>query len=242
MAIKVTEMLKTDAVSASRAVINSNFIILQDAVNDIESELGISTSNNSIDLTGGSGDGILKAKKIVIGNTVNGILELTNSSNVTKITLDVQSGNGTITLDNLVSNISITVPTITVSTDLIITGDAAFSGTSDFTGLIKVDGMAKRLIDAGAVTSYTVLENDSIIKVDTSSGLTLVQPSPELPDGHQITLISNGATGGSLATANIQGFSTVDFDNGLYKSSVTLIWDSGLSAWIVISSVNVTLA
>lgn len=250
MSIQITELLRTSSVGADRATINSNFIILQDGVNDIESGLGLSLAQNSIDLTGGAGTGILKAKSAVIGNTVNGTLEVTTDANITKTTLDIQGGEGVITTDNIVANLTITVPTATVSTQLNVTGEATFSQAVDFDRLIAVKGGMRKSVTgafsvSGLSSSYPVLLTDSIVKLDFDAAaltLTLVQPSPELPNGHIITLINGGANTGDLDTTNIEGFSTVTFADTAYKSSITLYWDTALAAFVVIGEVGMTLA
>lgn len=251
MAIQITELLRTTSVGADRATINSNFIILQDAINDFESELGFNTAQNSIDLTGGAGTGTLKAKKAVIGNTANGILQITDDANIVKTTLDVQSGLGVITTDRIVVNTDLTVPTITVGTALTITGTSTFTQANTFSGLITVNGgISHRMFDIGALSSltantYTVLLEDNLLKIDFDASpgeLTLAQPSPALPMGHEIKIISSGSSGGTINPALIAGWSSITLDNGTYKSVLTLQWDTTLSLWIVTGAVGVTLS
>ncbi len=250
MTIQITELLRTSSVGADRATINSNFIILQDAANDLETGLGISVDQNSIDLTGGSGTGILKAKKAVIGNTANGVLEVTTDANIVKTTLDIQGGNGVITTDEIVANTSLTVPTATISTQLNVTGEATFSQQITLDGLVEIKGGLRKSVTgafsvSGLSSTYNVLLSDSIVRLDFDAGaltLALAQPSPELPNGHIITLINTGVNTGDLDASDIQGYTTVTFADTAYKSNVTLYWDTGLSLWVVIAAVGMTLS
>jgi len=246
--IQITELLRTNSVGADRAVLNSNMIILQDAINGFEINLGISGPQNGIDLTGGAGTGILKAKKITVGNTVNGVFEVTNNSNIVKTLINVQSGLGNILTDVLTVNNSITVPNATISTLLTITGLSTFSQKTTHNGTLSIrGGLVKRIIDGGVVSAlsggiYTVFPVDTVVKLDIDATLTLAQPSPQIEDGHEITIISAGSAGNILSTANIAGWTSITFNDGSHKSSITLLWDSTLGSWIVTGSVNVTLA
>ena len=250
--IQTTELLRTNSVGADRAVLNSNFIILTDAINAFETNLGISGPQNSIDLTLGAGTGILKAKKISVGNTVNGIFEVTNDSNIVKSRIDVQGGLGNILTDVLTVNNSIVVPNATVSTLLTVTGLSTYSQKATFNSTLSIKGGITKKITSGGVVSglasntFVVFGTDTYIKLNIDAPLVLAQGSPALEDGHEITIVNSGPLPGTLSgafvSANIAGWNSCSFNGGNYQSSITLIWDISLSKWIVRNGIGITLA
>lgn len=68
MAITITEILGTDSISGSRLTINANFLLLENAYNDLEDTFNINVLTGSMDVSSAS-SGQIKAKSF-IGNSL----------------------------------------------------------------------------------------------------------------------------------------------------------------------------
>jgi len=69
MAITITEILGTDSISGSRLTINANFLLLENAYNDLEDTFNINVLTGSMDVSSAS-SGQIKAKSLLANSLV----------------------------------------------------------------------------------------------------------------------------------------------------------------------------
>lgn len=69
MAITITEILGTDSISGSRLTINANFLLLENAYNDLEDTFNINVLTGSMDVSSAS-SGQIKAKSLISNSLV----------------------------------------------------------------------------------------------------------------------------------------------------------------------------
>lgn len=69
MAITITEILGTDSISGSRLTINANFLLLENAYNDLEDTFNINVLTGSMDVSSAS-SGQIKAKSLIVNSLV----------------------------------------------------------------------------------------------------------------------------------------------------------------------------
>lgn len=69
MAVTITEILGTDSISGSRLTINSNFLLLENAYNDLENTFNVNVLTGSMDVSTAS-SGQIKAKSLLSNSMV----------------------------------------------------------------------------------------------------------------------------------------------------------------------------
>ena len=69
MAITITEILGTDSISGSRLTINANFLLLENAYNDLEDTFNINVLTGSMDVSSAS-SGQIKSKSLITNSLV----------------------------------------------------------------------------------------------------------------------------------------------------------------------------
>lgn len=69
MSVTITEILGTDSISGSRLTINSNFLLLENAYNDLENTFNINVLTGSLDVSAAS-SGQIKAKNMLTNSMV----------------------------------------------------------------------------------------------------------------------------------------------------------------------------
>jgi len=69
MAITITEILGTDSISGSRLTINANFLLLENAYNDLEDTFNINVLTGSLDVASAS-SGQIKAKSLMTNSLI----------------------------------------------------------------------------------------------------------------------------------------------------------------------------
>jgi len=69
MAITITEILGTDSISGSRLTINANFLLLENAYNDLENTFNINVLTGSLDVSNAS-SGQIKSKSMLTNSLV----------------------------------------------------------------------------------------------------------------------------------------------------------------------------
>lgn len=69
MAVTITEILGTDSISGSRLTINANFLLLENAYNDLEDSFNINVLTGSLDVSNAT-SGQIKAKSLVANSLV----------------------------------------------------------------------------------------------------------------------------------------------------------------------------
>ena len=234
----ISEILGTDSFSGSRITINANFQSLKSTCDSLETNFGLSISAGNIDISTASG-GSIKSKSLAT-NSIS-----LPASGVPKITFTGSTGN--MTGVNLTLSGSLTVPSLTVDNLTCSNlGSSVFNGEATFNQLVKInDGLAMNMIDIGTVSSHTVLNSDRVVVFQASGSPASfsVTADPSLVNGHVVTLISKGSSAEVLNTTNVLGFSTgsVTFSAAAYKSSITLMWVSASSKWLIVESSNITI-
>ena len=238
MSITITDMLGTDPFSASRFTINANFQAVKTVIDAIESQLGISTTAGNIDVSAGTG-GQITAK------TFSGLTAILKNS-LSATTISLTGATGVIVCTTLSAGTSVTSASGIIETLAVGTsgGSATFGGIVTFNDVVKIaDGWSRSIIDLGAVTTHTVDNTDNVLIFDSTTSLTLAV-GVGLVNGHVITLVRKSASGTNtlLPTALIAGAPTITFTATDYKSSITLIYSTTLSKWVIANSNNVTIA
>jgi len=239
MALVITELLGTDSLSGSRFTINANFNALKDEVNNIESVFGLSLTSGNIDVSATSG-GSIKGK---IGGFNSIVLPANGTSSIT-----LTGTTGAMVANNLTLNTSLQSPVINITLGGAFNnqGTSVFDGAATFNDMaILLNGLVYGKINVGSVATHTVLNSDRVIIFTCASSPGSLSPTPDtgLLDGHVITFVKNGVGACFLDTTNIQGFSvgSIDFSVDAYKSSISLMWNTATSKWIVINSSNMTI-
>jgi hypothetical protein len=230
--IVITELLGTDSVSASRFTINANFNSIKNEVDSIESVFGLSLTAGNIDITGNSGGQILAN----FGGFNNISLP---SAGAPVITLNGTTGG---VVCNSINVGAVQAATVNISNGLDNQGSSNFAQAATFGGVVTLNnGLRYNRVDVGATVSHTVLNSDRVIIFDGSGGTLEVLPDVSLLDGHVITLVKREAGACALDTTNIAGFlsGSITFSTDSYKSSITLMWNSAISSFVVIGSSNV---
>ena len=69
MSVTITEILGTDSIAGSRLTINSNFLLLENAYNDLEDSFNINVLTGSLDVSTTS-SGQIKAKSMLSNSMV----------------------------------------------------------------------------------------------------------------------------------------------------------------------------
>jgi hypothetical protein len=230
----ITEILGTDSFSASRLVINANFLAINIEVGNFFANFGISVASGNIDVSAATG-GSIKGKAAAF-NTLT-----MPASGTPTITADSVTGN--MSMVNLSATNSVTTATVTVTSGgsisnagtLANTGTATFNGQAVFNG-----GEVVKIVNIGAGATYAVTPGDVTLITSAAGTLTLSNDAA-LPNGYKVTILSS-AGGTTMAASSIQGVSSVAFAASGYTSSVELVWVSVLAKFIIVSSSNMTIS
>lgn len=134
--VNITEMLGSDSVSGSRATINSNFLILQNWINNYVEVFGVDSTNGILDLTSASTGKV--AAKIGSFDSISvpssGVSKATVNSSGASSFVDVQTttftASGSVTLNG-----SVTLGTSSIFT---VGGTASFNGSLSANGVLKL--------------------------------------------------------------------------------------------------------
>lgn len=133
MAITITEILGTDSISGSRLTINSNFLILENAYNDLENTFNINVETGSIDVSAAS-SGQIKAKNF-IGNG----LVMPSSGTPTIQIYGTGASAGNIILSGTISGGTGAFSTFLSTNGMSASGPANFGGTATFSSTLTND-------------------------------------------------------------------------------------------------------
>jgi hypothetical protein len=134
MAITITEILGTDSISGSRLTINSNFLLLENAYNDLEDSFNINVLTGSLDVSAAS-SGQIKAKSF-IGNS----LVMPSSGTPTVQIYGTGASAGNITAAGTVAGGTGAFSTFLSTNGMSASGPATFGATATFSSVAVNDG------------------------------------------------------------------------------------------------------
>ena len=134
MAITITEILGTDSISGSRLTINSNFLLLENAYNDLEDSFNINVLTGSLDVSAAS-SGQIKAKSF-IGNS----LVMPSSGTPTVQIYGTGASAGNIAAAGTVAGGTGAFSVFLSTNGMSASGPAAFGATATFSSVAVNDG------------------------------------------------------------------------------------------------------
>ena len=134
MSVTITEILGTDSISGSRLTINANFLLLENAYNDLEKTFNINVLTGSMDVSTASG-GQIKAKSMLTNSMVM------PSSGAPAIQLYGTGANaGFIIASNTIAAATGTFSNVLQANILNASGAATFGATATFQGQVNNEG------------------------------------------------------------------------------------------------------
>lgn len=134
MAITITEILGTDSISGSRLTINANFLLLENAYNDLENTFNINVLTGSLDVSN-TPSGQIKAKSMMS----NSLLMPSSGSPVLQLYGTGASG-GSIIASNTIAGATGIFSNVLQSNTFGASGAATFGATATFSSVLNVEG------------------------------------------------------------------------------------------------------
>jgi hypothetical protein len=134
MAVTITEILGTDSISGSRLTINSNFLLLENAYNDLEDTFNINVLTGSLDVSSAS-SGQIKAKAF-LGNS----MVMPSSGSPTVQIYGTGASAGFMIASNTISGATGIFSNVLQSNTFSATGSATFGATATFQAKAIIDG------------------------------------------------------------------------------------------------------
>jgi hypothetical protein len=131
MAVTITELLGTDSISGSRLKLNANFLLLENAYNDLEDSFNINVLTGSLDVSNAT-SGQIKAKGILANSMV---MPSSGSPTIEIYGTGASAGFGVFssTVSSATGIFSNTVQTNQLST----TGESQFGATATFSSTVN---------------------------------------------------------------------------------------------------------
>lgn len=134
MSVTITEILGTDSIAGSRLTINSNFLLLENAYNDLEDSFNINVLTGSLDVSTAS-SGQIKAKSMLSNSMV---LPSSGSPTVELYGAGASAGYGV--FGNTVASATGIFSNNLLAKNFSATGTSIFGGTATFSGAIESNG------------------------------------------------------------------------------------------------------
>ena len=134
MAITITEILGTDSISGSRLTINANFLLLENAYNDLEDTFNINVLTGSMDVSSAS-SGQIKAKSLIS----NGLVMPASGSPLIQIYGTGASG-GYIVASSTMASATGIFSNVLQANILSASGTSTFGATASFQGETILNG------------------------------------------------------------------------------------------------------
>ena len=134
MAITITEILGTDSISGSRLTINANFLLLENAYNDLEDTFNINVLTGSMDVSSAS-SGQIKAKSLF----ANSLVMPSSGSPTIQVYGTGASAGFMIASSTVASATGIFSNTLQVNS-MSASGAATFGATATFSSQLNVEG------------------------------------------------------------------------------------------------------
>lgn len=134
MAVTITEILGTDSISGSRLTINSNFLLLENAYNDLEDTFNINVLTGTIDVSAAS-SGQIKAKAFLSNSMV-----MPSSGSPTIEIYGTGASAGFMIASNTIAGATGIFSNVLQSNTFSATGSATFGATATFQSKAIMDG------------------------------------------------------------------------------------------------------
>ncbi len=134
MAVTITEILGTDSISGSRLTINSNFLLLENAYNDLENTFNINVLTGSMDVSAAS-SGQIKAKAMLTNSLIS---PSSGSPTVQIYGTGASAGFGV--FSNTVASATGSFSNLLTTNQLNTSGAAVFAGTASFQSVLNSNG------------------------------------------------------------------------------------------------------
>lgn len=209
MAITIQEILGTDSISGSRLTINSNFLILENAYNNLEDVFNINVLTGSMDISNAS-SGQIKAKSL-LSNSL--IMPSSGSPQVQIYGSGASAGYGI--FSNTVASATGTFGNILQTNNFSATGPATFGATGTFNGPIVSNGSFRigasgnfinenRKSSVGPTTAFPAAPSSAVVGsysnpyVPTLTENVVYIDSSFVDGANTGFFMKVGATGGSL--------------------------------------------
>ena len=236
MAITITEILGTDSISGSRLTINANFLLLENAYNDLENTFNINVLTGSLDVSNAT-SGQIKAKALLANSLV-----MPASGAPTIQIYGTGASGGFIVASSTVAGATGIFSNVLQANILSASGAATFGATASFNSVLNVEGRmsigasgnfvnTNRKATVGSSTAFppapgagvTGTENVIYIQSDYNSAAPGDATAPngfffyattgvgatasDIPAGYTVTLIDTSTTPGIIATGVTGGTS-----------------------------------
>jgi hypothetical protein len=134
MAITITEILGTDSISGSRLTINANFLLLENAYNDLENTFNINVLTGSLDVSNAT-SGQIKAKALLANSLV-----MPSSGSPTIQIFGTGASGGFIVASSTVAGATGIFSNVLQANILSASGTATFGATASFNSVLNVEG------------------------------------------------------------------------------------------------------
>lgn len=134
MAITITEILGTDSISGSRLTINANFLLLENAYNDLEDTFNINVLTGSMDVSTAS-SGQIKAKSLLANSLV-----MPSSGSPTIQVYGTGASAGFMVASNTISSATGIFSNTLQVNSMSASGGATFGATASFSSVLNVNG------------------------------------------------------------------------------------------------------
>ena len=134
MAVTITEILGTDSISGSRLTINANFLLLENAYNDLEDTFNINVLTGSMDVSAAS-SGQIKAKTLLSNSLV-----LPSSGSPTVEIYGTGASAGFVVASSTVAGATGIFSNVLQANTLSVTGAATFAATASFQAQTNING------------------------------------------------------------------------------------------------------
>jgi hypothetical protein len=204
MAITITEILGTDSISGSRLTINANFLLLENAYNDLENTFNINVLTGSLDVSSAS-SGQIKSKSLLSNSLV-----MPASGSPTIQIYGTGASGGSIIFTNTVAGATGIFSNVLQANALSASGAANFGATATFQSVVNLEGR----VSIGASGNFVNTNRKSIVGSTTAfpsapgAGVTGTFSTP-----YQLTLTENViyiqsdyVSGATADVANATGF------------------------------------
>jgi hypothetical protein len=134
MAITITEILGTDSISGSRLTINANFLLLENAYNDLENTFNINVLTGSLDVSSAS-SGQIKSKSLLSNSLI-----MPSSGSPTVQIYGTGASGGSIIFSNTVAGATGIFSNVLQANNFSASGPSNFGATATFSGNVSLEG------------------------------------------------------------------------------------------------------